>query len=319
MNQLARIATLIQFISSMAVPFTCTNSVHSQPIACIKLIAVSTCRARYLSVCIKNSQVAAEVGALFGCLVPSSGHAKRICKILRSESWRETRFLRDYQGVLCLLNRTAPTGLQCHQEHLQLLNQVTEFLWQRVRAGFPKKFPAPAQFLDGLTLLGGAQVPEHVPGILEKGPKYSIQPSRKPHELLADVWRVLGRAAVEDKDHCTIEGVDCLLKCAASWTTATAAGSPRQVVSFFKSSDLGLLQADKEGGFVVLPSSLQKTKSDVAILKTFKPTSLGTEKVKSAALNLFKELDLGAFGSFLCCQDTQVRHVRGRDSSANSY
>lgn len=73
---------------------------------------------------------------------------------------------------------------------------------------------------------------------------------------MADAQRVSGGAAVEDKDHCMVEGLDGLLKCAATGTAATSGGSLRQVVSF-KSSDLGLLQADKEGRFVVLPSSSQ--------------------------------------------------------------
>uniref|UniRef100_A0A6B0U7C8 Putative tick transposon n=1 Tax=Ixodes ricinus TaxID=34613 RepID=A0A6B0U7C8_IXORI len=79
MNQLTHIATLIQFISSTVVFFTCYNSNYDHAITCINLIAVSTCRARYLSICIKTGQAPPEVETLFGCLRPSDAHSKRVC------------------------------------------------------------------------------------------------------------------------------------------------------------------------------------------------------------------------------------------------
>lgn len=121
-------------ISSAAGSFTCSNNVNNRAITRVKLIAVPTLRARSLSVSMKNGQVPAKVEDLFVCLLASSGHAKSICEILRSGSWRQARFLRDCLRVLCSLDRTTPEGLRWHREHLQLVNQMTVFLcymWER--------------------------------------------------------------------------------------------------------------------------------------------------------------------------------------------
>lgn len=77
-----------------------------------------------------------------------------------------------------------------------------------------------------------------------------------PHELLADVRRVSGRAAVEDNDHGVVE---LLVEACDDYSYFR-----RQVVSFFQNSDFASLQAHKEGGFVGLPRSLPKFKSHEA-------------------------------------------------------
>lgn len=161
-------------------PFTYTNSINNQAShvstsLLYRRAVPDTCR--YAS---RMTESPSKRGPSSVIWFPFSGLAKRIFKILRTESWREKRFLRDYLRVPCLLNHTTPTGLRWHHEHLQFVNQVTEFLWQRVRVGLTKKSPAPAESLDRLMPLGGTQVRMHASRNLEKGPKYSIQSSRKP-------------------------------------------------------------------------------------------------------------------------------------------
>lgn len=291
MNQLACIATLIHYISSTAGSFQCTNDVGQQAIICVNLIAASTCRARYLSFCIKRDLIPAEVERLFGCLQPSRGHAMRICRILRSENWRQVRLYYDYLKVLCLHDVVATLGTRRHREHLRLVSQATEFLWQRVRPGLPRRPRAPAQRQGGLTVLGDVQLPSEVSKILEKGPKYSLEPRLAPHELLAVVRRVSERADADDRDRCVLEGVDCLMR-SSRGSYSRGGRSLGRVVSFLQENRLNLLQADKEGGFVVLPEGMFGTRSRAAISKNFLAMSPDPKKVKSAALRLCAGLEL---------------------------
>ncbi|KAM7303846.1 protein zer-1 homolog [Ixodes scapularis] len=126
-----------------------------------------------------------------------SGHSRRVCRILRSECWRQVRFLYDYLRVLCLCGNPATTGLRKHREHLQLVAQVTEFLWQRVRLGFPKKMRPATPTQGGLTILGDVDVPEDVARTLSKGPKYSVEPRCF---LISEVMNQLACIATLDKD-----------------------------------------------------------------------------------------------------------------------
>ncbi|KAG0416598.1 hypothetical protein HPB47_006283, partial [Ixodes persulcatus] len=61
---------------------------------------------------------------------------------------------------------------------------------------------------------GEEAIPENIPTLLRKGPKYGIEPSIPAHELVALNRRVANKAEKEDQERCLLEGVDCLLKCA---------------------------------------------------------------------------------------------------------
>lgn len=99
--------------------------------------------------------------------------------------YREVRFLHDYLKVLCWRGSSAPSGHRNHREQPELFIQVTEVLWQRAKAGSPKKQRASAGCQGDLTALGDTQFLEHFAKILHKGPKHRIKPSNNSSQLFS--------------------------------------------------------------------------------------------------------------------------------------
>ncbi|KAH8020797.1 hypothetical protein HPB51_003786 [Rhipicephalus microplus] len=98
------------------------------PVICINLLATATCRARLYAYSLKHSYLPPEVALLFGAMRPSEGHAKRMCRILRSEAWRQVRF---YTDCLQFLNRNElpyPSAQKKFIEDLRLASQTADFL-----------------------------------------------------------------------------------------------------------------------------------------------------------------------------------------------
>ncbi|KAH8021300.1 hypothetical protein HPB51_014871 [Rhipicephalus microplus] len=69
------------------------------PFLLVTLISLALCRARALAYCIRVGQLPLDVQAAFGTLAPSVGHGRRVCRILRSETLRQARILRDFLYV----------------------------------------------------------------------------------------------------------------------------------------------------------------------------------------------------------------------------
>ncbi|KAG0412448.1 hypothetical protein HPB47_010421, partial [Ixodes persulcatus] len=63
--------------------------------------------------------------------------------------------------------------------------QVTEFLWERLRASYPKKQEVPRDVNGNVVFLGGASATPEVMKILNKGPKFATESAVKPSEMLA--------------------------------------------------------------------------------------------------------------------------------------
>ncbi|KAG0428900.1 hypothetical protein HPB47_024148, partial [Ixodes persulcatus] len=81
---------------------------------------------------------------------------------------------------------------------------------QRVRMNLPPKKKGAATCANNVTVLGDVYLPGDVRMTREKGPKYSYEPSSKPHELLGMVRRVANRASEQNREQAISEGVDCL-------------------------------------------------------------------------------------------------------------
>ncbi|KAH7936001.1 hypothetical protein HPB52_016372 [Rhipicephalus sanguineus] len=81
------------------------------------MIAVTTCRVRVLSFCIKKKVLPEEVRRLFGGFTPSQGHGSRICKILRAELQRQ-------------ISSTPVNGAKTLRELRRHISMSTEFLWK---------------------------------------------------------------------------------------------------------------------------------------------------------------------------------------------
>lgn len=126
--------------------------------------------------------------------------------------------------------------------------------------------------------------------MLENGPKYSYQPSATRSQLVAIVRDVASRASEPDRERAIADGVDCLLR-----TVSDKPGKKppiKKIVKCLKEEGLAVVEADKEGGFVLMPKGLFNAKAQEAIQKNFKPSNVLPKKQKSLALRLLKERNL---------------------------
>ncbi|KAH7982715.1 hypothetical protein HPB52_006781 [Rhipicephalus sanguineus] len=128
---------------------------------------------------------------------------------------------------------------------------------------------------DTLIVVGNVSLPENVASVLKKGPKFSVAPKVSAHELLALNRSISWSTDEENRERCLLEGADSLLRNRSSARPKLTTGG---VVSFFKEHELSLLQADKEAGFVVMPTSSFLDKASAAITKNFLPTTVKASK-----------------------------------------
>ncbi|KAH7959380.1 hypothetical protein HPB49_010655 [Dermacentor silvarum] len=93
--------------------------------------------------------------------------------------------------------------------------RIMEFWWSynlRWILGAMAKPKKPERRTGSLTVMGGASVPSNFTDILEKSPKFGLEPCVPPHELAALNRRIAERAPEEDRERCLLEGMDCLAK-----------------------------------------------------------------------------------------------------------
>ncbi|KAH6937774.1 hypothetical protein HPB50_004035 [Hyalomma asiaticum] len=93
--------------------------------------------------------------------------------------------------------------------------RLTEFWWRynlRWILGAVAKPKEPERRTGGLTVMGGASVPSNITNILQKGPKFGLEPCVPPHELAALNRRIAEKAPNEDRERCLSEGIDCIAK-----------------------------------------------------------------------------------------------------------
>ncbi|KAH9371487.1 hypothetical protein HPB48_018865 [Haemaphysalis longicornis] len=147
------------------------------------------------------------------------------------------------------------------------ITQTTEFLWKSLLPRLPKSKCGNTSVKTGLVVLGGARLPDDVANVLQKGPKFSLEPKIPAHELLTLNRRIADKVEDEGRERCLLEGVDSLRRAVSKESTAPA-GSTQGVVKYFQNNDLVLLQADKDGGFVVLPSGVYCEKALQAVKRT---------------------------------------------------
>lgn len=95
------------------------------------------------------------------------------------------------------------------------ITHMIEDWWQHTLTDLlkdPSFKKQPRKRTGGLSALGGVYIPENIACLLQKGPKFGIEPCIRPHKLLALNRRVANKAEKEDGERCLLEGADCLLK-----------------------------------------------------------------------------------------------------------
>ncbi|KAG0419366.1 hypothetical protein HPB47_004160, partial [Ixodes persulcatus] len=248
--------------------------------------------ARVLTWHIKVGVPPADLQVVCGPLRPSVGHSRRLCKILRSEVWRQARFFKDCLKSTCLSGQGSSCGRwRTYQDFLKAAEGVTEFLWQRTRPFLPKKERrSSADPCPVMTMGEPSALPAAVGQVLAKGPKFALQPDLKAPELVSLVRTVADRVGEEEKPRCVSEGVDCLVR---SHGKNGRTVNLTSVVDSLVDLNLSVLVSDKEGSFVVLPKGEFRDKARLALEKNFR------EKVKEEAKVLCDRLDLKSLGSLV--------------------
>ncbi|KAH7955823.1 hypothetical protein HPB52_004067 [Rhipicephalus sanguineus] len=166
--------------------------------------------ARLYTYSLKHSYLPPEVSRLFGALMPSEGHVKRMCRILRSEACRQVRFYSDCLQVVNRNELPLPSAQKRFLEDLRLASQTADFLWGNLVARLPRsRHQYPEQGKD-VMVLGDASIPKNVADLLKLGPKFCEHPALDKTELLGLVRTAAGKARTDEVDRCIREGVDCL-------------------------------------------------------------------------------------------------------------
>ncbi|KAH6935989.1 hypothetical protein HPB50_012167 [Hyalomma asiaticum] len=140
--------------------------------------------------------------------------------------------------------------------------------------------------------LGDVVLPDEAADIISKGPKHSFEPTVAAHDLLAINRGISSRADQEGRERCLLEGVDALRKTATTMPAKHVKDPTRKVVTFFNQNNLRLLQADRNGGFVVLKEEDFKRRADAAITNNFVRVKSCATRIKSRAAARCKDLEL---------------------------
>ncbi|KAH9378331.1 hypothetical protein HPB48_009920 [Haemaphysalis longicornis] len=166
-------------------PILSTPSHINDPAVLVSHIAVASCRVRFLGYCLRKGLVPSEVNGLFGVVKPSLNHAKRVCRIIRSEVGRQLRMLHDLLRVACYVKGGDVMGESLLRSWRQQAAQCTEFLWRSTLVHLPRRHEKTAEAPHEPVVIGDVVVPEDVASVLRKGPKFCLEPGVPAHELLA--------------------------------------------------------------------------------------------------------------------------------------
>ncbi|KAH7975522.1 hypothetical protein HPB52_002618 [Rhipicephalus sanguineus] len=169
--------------------------------------------------------------------MPSEGHVKRMCRILRSEAFQQVRFFTD---CLQIVNYSEMSSPSAQRRLLTSFGATWSFVCSRSRRQNSEQG-------KDVKVLEDASVPKNVADLLKLGPKFCEHPDLDKTELLSLVRTAAGKAKTDEVDRCIREGVDCLPQRVKKGNTVKL----RSAVAFLRDAGLKLLLSEKEGGFVV--------------------------------------------------------------------
>ncbi|KAG0413195.1 hypothetical protein HPB47_009669 [Ixodes persulcatus] len=120
---------------------------------------------------------------------------------MRSEMWKQVGWYRDCLRMWC--HQSSPnerSAERAYGEHLRLASQVTDFMWESLRATLPKKKNACAPAPSPVLFLGEASAPKSVTDVLQGGPKYSLPPNPNPIEKLCIARALADRVTPKERE-----------------------------------------------------------------------------------------------------------------------
>uniref|UniRef100_L7M003 Tick transposon n=1 Tax=Rhipicephalus pulchellus TaxID=72859 RepID=L7M003_RHIPC len=121
--------------------------------------------------------------------------------------------------------------------------------------------------------------------------------ARTSRVLLAINRSISRQVDQEGRERCLLEGVEALNKTVTTRPTKNAKDPTKRVVTFFKQNNLRLIQADKNGEFVVLREDDFKKRAEEAIAKNFVRVRPSATRVKGKAAAMCKDLELSKLAS----------------------
>lgn len=197
--------------------------------------------------------------------------------------------------IWALCHSTDPDwlALKKYRSCVRLAAQLTEANWNSMvrilcRSG-EKSAPVVKKRVK---VIGNANLPDDVEQLLAKGPKFCI-PSHVPaHDLIAINRNIASKAKQDSRDQCLLEGVVSLEKSVPKGPPRHSDRCVRRALSFLRANDLCLMQADKEGGFVVVEKGIFSEKALQAVSKNFAPVGKREVRVKTKFVDFCKKLEL---------------------------
>ncbi|KAH6939920.1 hypothetical protein HPB50_022039 [Hyalomma asiaticum] len=168
-----------------------------------------------------------------------------------------------------------------------------QILHQELRMAAMKRC-APPPPPKKVTTVGDVLVPEDVANLLNKGPKFSLEPDVKRQEWLSLNRQIARKAPEEKHEKCLLDGVDALMKAGGTATTRSGKDPLGKVVDYFQRNKLCLLLSDREGGFVVMEQGDYNTRATEAIRKNFEALRPSDTKVKCKTAALCRDLELSS-------------------------
>ncbi|XP_077520172.1 uncharacterized protein LOC144129994 [Amblyomma americanum] len=265
----------------------CHNLDLSNPAVLSPLIAVCICRARTASWHCREDICPQDVQALCGWLRPSTGHTKRVCKILRSEWMRQARFLKDVLWSRCA-SGTPLQNQRVFRYWCRTTDQLTEFLWNVVRSSLPKA--KRRSYAGGkLLVLGDIAVDPRHAQTLRLGPKFCLESGMMTVERLELARDVSYKAPAADRTKCESDCIDAVSRCVSS---KGKYNQFRSLVDYLYDNRLRTVQSDKEGFFVVMSEDQFSEKAHGAVMKNFKSVTRNPVLSKKRAVTLLRKFEL---------------------------
>lgn len=168
----------------------------------ISSIAVKEVKARPFAYAIRNGCNPADVLNLFQ-VPPLSGHAKRITKILRTQTWRQPRLPQHGSKVWC---HTVRKNGKLAEWKFGDCRREAESNKEFYGNGYWHRYWDPCE----VVMIGEAKAPNEIVRILEKVPTFAGKTILKPQELLTLVRDVGDRVDQTNRDRCILDGVGTL-------------------------------------------------------------------------------------------------------------
>ncbi|XP_077498752.1 uncharacterized protein LOC144109846 [Amblyomma americanum] len=220
---------------------------------------------------------------------PSSGHSRRLCRILASESWRQVRHFKDCLIVSCGRTYGSQRMGRAYRGWCATSDRLTEFLWNNVRPRLPTKNKKSGLQEGKVFSFVDQQIPESISSVLKLGPKHAFEPTLDKAEKLTLSRSIAKKVEENDRPRCITECVEVLER---TMTKAAKRNPVGTIAKWMCSKDLRVLLSDKEGCFTIFSESQFQEKALAAVMKNFELSPLKEAKVKEQGVSLLNTLGL---------------------------